>query len=613
MIDKRAVEPVWDSSPGFYSILFVVPKASGGWRPVIDLSALNRFLAIPTFSMETPEQIRLSMPKSAWVVSIDLKDAYFHVPMRRSIRKYLRFSFRGRVWQFRALPFGLSTAPWIFTMCVRELQSLALRQGISLYQYLDDWLIRHQCPQALLRQAQWVIDLASRMGFIINPRKSALYPQQEFVFLGYQFQTISASVCPTEARISKLFAVLDSFLEGPPQPASQWQSLLGLLAATEKLVPLGRLHMRRIQFHLKSCWSQALDNPNRPIPLSQLVREDLIWWRTPANVTPGLPFRLPPPSRHLFTDASLDGWGAHLDSMEVSARWNQSMRSCHINVLEMEAVFRALKHWEHYVLSQVILLATDNSTVVSYVNRQGGTHSRSLCDLTILLLKWCSARGISLQARHIPGHMNVLADRLSRRGQIQPSEWSLAPRVFELLVRLWGRPQVDLFATKWNARLPLYVSPIPDPAAWSVDALTTSWEGVFAYAFPPAILVPKVLSKIRSHCCRVLLITSFRPQKPWFPDLLALLMDFPRPLPDHWDLLKQPKSDVFHQAPQSLHLHAWALSSDAQERRAFLERCPHGSPEQIEDLHWQSMSPSGGSSVLGAVAGRLVLSKPLPL
>ena len=75
MIQKAAVEPVPILSPGFYSLIFVVPKASGGWRPVIDLSALNRFLQIPSFSMETPEQIRASIPRDAWTVSLDLKDA----------------------------------------------------------------------------------------------------------------------------------------------------------------------------------------------------------------------------------------------------------------------------------------------------------------------------------------------------------------------------------------------------------------------------------------------------------------------------------------------------------------------------------------------------------
>ena len=168
----------------------------------------------------------------------------------------------------------------------------------------------------------------------------------------------------------------------------------------------------------------------------------------------------------------------------------------------------------------------------------GGTHSESLAYLTIDLLEWCHARDISLSARHIPGHMNVLADGLSRRGQVQPTEWSLSPHVFRLLIRLWGSPHVDLFATQWNAKLPTFVSPIPDPQAWSVDALSTSWDGLFAYAYPPAKVIDKVLLKLKSHDCQLILVAPCLPQRPWFPDLLRLLVDFPRPLPDRWDLLK---------------------------------------------------------------------------
>ena len=268
MIEKQAVEPSAPDSPGFYSILFVVPKASGGWRPVIDLSALNKYLKIPTFKMETSEVIRHSMPQNAWVTTIDLKDAYFHVPMRQEMMKYLRFCYQGKVWQFRALPFGLSTAPWIFSMCVRELEVLAHRKGIQINQYLDDWLIRHSSPEILLRQTQWVVDLCTKMGFKLNTKKSDLSPRQNFVFLGYQFRTTLTSVFPTEERVSKLFELSQKFMGLHPQPASLWLSLLGTLAATEKLFPMGRLHMRALQHDLQSQWSQATGNMHQLVTIS---------------------------------------------------------------------------------------------------------------------------------------------------------------------------------------------------------------------------------------------------------------------------------------------------------------------------------------------------------
>ena len=117
------------------------PKPGNCWRPVIDLSSLNKFLAIPKFKMETPESIRASFRKGEWVTSIDLTDAYLHVPIHTLSRKYLRFYHKGVIYQFTSLPFGLATAPLVFTNLVKEVKLIALQQEIRLHQYLDDWLI----------------------------------------------------------------------------------------------------------------------------------------------------------------------------------------------------------------------------------------------------------------------------------------------------------------------------------------------------------------------------------------------------------------------------------------------------------------------------------------
>ena len=103
-------------TPGFYGRLFCVPKSSGGWRPVLDLSALNTFIRQIPFRMETASSIRESMQQGDWAASIDLTDAYFHLLIHKRDRKFLRFQWQGQTYQFRALPFGLSLAPWIFTM-----------------------------------------------------------------------------------------------------------------------------------------------------------------------------------------------------------------------------------------------------------------------------------------------------------------------------------------------------------------------------------------------------------------------------------------------------------------------------------------------------------------
>ena len=172
LLSKNAIERVENvKSLGFYSRLFLVPKPHQRWRPVIDLSRLNTFLHVEKFKMETPASIRTSLIPGEWVSSIDLSDAYLHIPIHPLSRKYLRFCHRSQVFQFTSLPFGLATAPQVFTMIVKEVKLMALSRGLRLHQYLDDWLIRSQSQEEALVNTQAVVDLTESLGWIINQEK----------------------------------------------------------------------------------------------------------------------------------------------------------------------------------------------------------------------------------------------------------------------------------------------------------------------------------------------------------------------------------------------------------------------------------------------------------
>ena len=180
----------------------------------------------------------------------------------------------------------------------------------------------------------------------------------------------------------------------------------------------------------------------------------------------------------------------HLDEHTARGQWSLPESKLHINHLELKAVFLALKEFQTLVF-KTVLVATDNTTVVAYINKEGGMKSDSLCALLWRILSWCTRQQVTLRARHIPGRLNVIADKLSRLGQTIQTEWSLHPEVFQAVCSRWHQPQVDLFATGFNNKLPQFVSPVPDPQAWAVDALSLSWEDLDPYAFPPAAILGK--------------------------------------------------------------------------------------------------------------------------
>ena len=130
MLAKGALEIVLDPGPGFYSRLFLVEKMTGGWRPVIDLSPRNGFVRQTPFKMETAALVLLSVQEGDFLASVDLKDAYFQIPVHQSSRKLLCFTSEGTVYQFKVLCFGLSTAPQVFTRVFAAVSAWAHSRGI---------------------------------------------------------------------------------------------------------------------------------------------------------------------------------------------------------------------------------------------------------------------------------------------------------------------------------------------------------------------------------------------------------------------------------------------------------------------------------------------------
>ena len=147
--------------------------------------------------METPETIRTSLQQGEGVTSIGFKAAYFHIPIQEQSRKYLRFHIHGQTYQFKALPFVLSTAPMDFTVIAKDVRLMAIHKGIRIHQYLDNWLVRAISHQTCLQNTQELVEICENLGWVVNFDKSELEPKQIFNFIGYQFDLKYGLVQPT--------------------------------------------------------------------------------------------------------------------------------------------------------------------------------------------------------------------------------------------------------------------------------------------------------------------------------------------------------------------------------------------------------------------------------
>ena len=138
LISKNAIVQVNDSPRLCLSPIFVIPKSTGDLRVILNLKKINLFIPVQHFRMETLSVILPQLSSQDWAATIDLKDAYLHVPIHQQSFRLLGFAFQGRTYHYKVLPFGLRDSPWVFTRIEATVIGFLLLQGIHIFHYLDD-------------------------------------------------------------------------------------------------------------------------------------------------------------------------------------------------------------------------------------------------------------------------------------------------------------------------------------------------------------------------------------------------------------------------------------------------------------------------------------------
>ncbi|XP_053354207.1 uncharacterized protein LOC128526406 [Clarias gariepinus] len=537
---------------------FVVPKRGGGLRPILDLRILNTFLRTYKFKMLTLRQLLNAIGPGDWFTTIDLTDAYFHIAIFPRHRKFLRFAFEGVAYEYLVLPFGLSLAPRTFTKCAEAALSPLREKGIRILAYLDDWALIASSSEQAEKQTALVLSHIQTLGFSVNMQKSSLIPSQQCSFLGLEICSVTSRARLSEHRIAAFQRCLALFQLQHKLRFRVFLQLMGMMASMITVVPLGLLNMRAFQRWVRSHRLCAARHLNRRLTVTPSCMSALLPWREPRLLRQGSPIGRVSFRKVVSTDASLSGWGALCDGSAIRGAWSQEQRRLHINYLELLAVFLALRHFRLALTGHHVLIRTDNTTVVSYINRQGGTRSLPLLKLSHSLLLWSTVHLLSLRATHIPGHLNLGADLLSRGGPLV-REWRLHPWVVAQIWERFGRAAVDLFASKENAHCPLFFSITDRNAPLGIDALAHSWPPALLYAFPPVELILPVTERVRQQGLSLILVAPHWPAKLWYAEIVSLLAAEPWKLPLLRDLLSQAGGEVVHPRPELWNLHAYLL------------------------------------------------------
>ena len=163
--------------------------------------------------MDTLESAIKHMKPGCFMTCVDLQDAYYSIPMSSSFRKYLKFAWRGRLYQFRALPMGLTSSPCIFTKVLKPVfATLRSHYGHNCTGYIDDSFYTEDTDASCQDSTPHAVELFIKLGFVAHPTKSSLVPTQELEFLGFFLNSIFMTVRLTLNKISKVVTMCENFL-----------------------------------------------------------------------------------------------------------------------------------------------------------------------------------------------------------------------------------------------------------------------------------------------------------------------------------------------------------------------------------------------------------------
>ena len=466
---NRCVKQVLEV-PYICSPLSVVESSSGKKRLVINLRHLNRFLWKQRFKYEDLRVAMLLFEKGDFLFSFDLKSGYHHVDIATIHQKYLGFSWQGAYYVFTVLPFGLSTACYMFTKLLRPLVSYWRGQGIRIVVYLDDGLGAAVGEANASRASGIVCATLEQAGFQANFKKSVWQPTQRLQWLGFVLDLAQGQVEVPQEKIVKLLDMLRQAVLKPSLSARFLASIVGRIISMGLAVgPVSRFMTRSLYAVLESrqMWCGMLT-------LSEEARSELEFWSASLADYKAQPiWHSPSAVRVVYSDASDTGYGGYivehghyvaygqwsLDESQQSSTWR-----------ELTAVWRVLQSLEKKLANLCIRWFSDNQNVVRIL--QVGSRQPHLQAIALKIFALSINSHIHLQPEWVPRELNEQADYLSRI--VDLDDWMLNPQVFEQLDALWGPYTVDRFASCDNTQLPRFNSRCWNPGSEAVDAFTVN-------------------------------------------------------------------------------------------------------------------------------------------
>ena len=432
---------VTDNRPNCVSPISCVPKKNGKFRLVTDLRHLNSYSHAPKIKYEDINTVIKVVEPKDYMVTADLENGFFHIPIHKDHQTLLGFKFQSRYYTWSVLPFGHKCSPFYFVKILRPVVIFLRSLGLTLVLYVDDFILFAQ-KDAIVNHREQLLTTLKELGWLVNFEKSSLEPEQLKEFIGYLIDNTGEKtiIKIPRNRITRLRKDITRCLKKETVSARALARIGGQCVSMYKCVFPAKLQLRNLYRLLasKKSWSDTL-------LLDIGTKDDLNWWKSSLSEWNGLVVQEHPIDIQLTTDASSIAWGAWIPGQSAQGFWTKDMSYQSSNYRELSAVWLGLLSLRKFLQDKTIQICSDNVTTIAFINHMGGS-----CKELDMIARHIHQLAINMNAKivasYISGTRNWQANQLSRLNSTY--EWRLHPNLFRLIESYWGPHQIDRFASK---------------------------------------------------------------------------------------------------------------------------------------------------------------------
>ena len=523
-------------APKYVSRLFLVEKADGGRRAVIDLSHLNKSIREYPMTMQTLHFVAKIAQPTDWMLSCDVKNGYYHLAIREDDQRFLQFRWRGVVYQYMGLPMGYSLAPyWFCTLMFAWVRYVQTQWMVRILSYIDDFLFFFTTA-VHARDTREKIELLFRdLGIMRHPTKGCFdEPVRELQHLGMIIDLENNQFRAPAQKLARLKHLCQKALvEIAANKGKIRVKVLASLAGVGNHLSIAingaRLHLREVYNVIgprigRRAWTGRAQ-------VTHQLRKELQFWKTLdlKTIENGLEIFERPVTCTLHVDSSKYGWGAVFTEgdvvQEAQAHWEESdlVHDPPIHLLELKTIRKAILSFGVLLENRVVRVHEDNQICCAVLQKNHFTSPiKEIMDELRILKALMDERRIEIRVAYIRSKENVRADALSRIRE----HTVVKMEVFKSLQSIISRPvTIDRFATAANARVPRFNSLYREPAAEAQDALSladATWAKEVNWCFPPIELLARVAAKLRTSGAEAWVVCPARPHAPFHATLMLM-------------------------------------------------------------------------------------------